>query len=365
MRLRIWARRAAGVGGGLLLGLALAEAGSRLLSPYPAEDLFYSGQHRPPDGMYRHSATVGKEPTPGFEGTVEALSFEVRVRFNSLGLRGGEPSDRPKWLAIGDSFTLGAQVPEADTFAARLGDRLGVEVLNAGVDDYSTTQETLRYVELSGKVDVDTVLAVFYIGNDYGDNERILGTLGRRAVGNWEDPPAPSIGSRLRTFAYAQSMLLAYAHVAWNHRLALEDGDGAGARFRRDVEVYTYLGRPLLDRQLPPTERALEQLRDAARERGDRLLVAVAPPAFLVEPEMLARLLTEFELPTVGSEAPRIVALELLERLGVASCDLTPALIQSQARGERPYLRFDGHWNRTGHAVVADAIAACLGQDAP
>jgi len=46
------------------------------------------------------------------------------------------------------------------------------------------------------------------------------------------------------------------------------------------------------------------------------------------------------------------------EREGIDFLDLTPALVASARSGAVPWFPADTHWNATGHAVAADAIAS-------
>ena len=89
------------------------------------------------------------------------------------------------------------------------------------------------------------------------------------------------------------------------------------------------------------------------------LLVAIAPPAFVIHPE---RLDATFELVDLDPnradvDAPQLLAIDILKELRVPYCDLSPALRQA----DQPYLTFDGHWTLEGHTVVADTIATCWG----
>ena len=97
---------------------------------------------------------------------------------------------------------------------------------------------------------------------------------------------------------------------------------------------------------------------------GDHLLVTIAPPSFGVDPARATGTLSAFGLLDAGAtatvDAPARRLTELLDRLGIAACDLTPALTAAEAAGRAPYLRFDGHWSEAGHKVVADAIASCV-----
>lgn len=356
-------RRLAALFGGLLAGLALAEIGARMLSPNPGEELLFNAPDAAPSGLYRYSPTLLLEPTPGFTGTIRSLGYSVDLRINSLGLRGPEPGPGPKWLAVGDSFTMSAQVDEDETFEGRLGEALGVQVLNAGVDGYSTWQATLRYRALEQRPGVDAVLLMFFLGNDLADNERVPVML-RNPMPPGVSPMGggghaiPTLNPASR-FLFAHSVLFAYGRVAWKRHLVEGGDDFDGRRFKQELAIFSGPGRQELERLAHASEDALRQLRDETRARGDRLIVAVAPPSFAVDPAMAASLLKLFDVPQPDVDAPRKKVLAVLEGLGVAACDLTPPLAAAIARGEKPYFRFDGHWTRAGHAIVAETLTGC------
>jgi hypothetical protein len=352
--------RVIAVVGGLLVGVALAEAGARLLSPNPGEELLFNAPDAAPTGLYRYSPTVLLEPTPGFAGTIRSLGYSVPLRIDSFGLRGAEPGTGPKWLAVGDSFTMAVQVAEADTFEDRLGAALGVEVLNAGVDGYSTWQATLRYRSLDASPGVDAVLLTFFLGNDLADNDRAPVML--------QHPQPPGVGGHplpvlstdpVTRFLFAHSVLFAYGRVAWKRHLVERGDDFDGKRFKDELAIFSKPGRAQLDHLLPASAAALRELRDETARRGDRLLVAVAPPSFAVDPAMGRRLLDLFRVTDPDLDAPRAAVVATLGQLGIPTCDLGPPLAAAIARGEHPYFRFDGHWTSVGHAIVADTLAGC------
>jgi hypothetical protein len=353
----------AAVLGGLLLGAALAETGARVLAPSAGEELLFSAPDAVPEGLYRASPTLLNEPVPGFMGQVASMGYRVPVRINALGLRGGEPTGARRWLALGDSFTIALQVPEADTFEARVGAALGVEVLNGGVDGYSTAQATRRYEALDGPTGAEAVLLTFFLGNDFHDNERIPPLL--------NGPPPPGAGGHapvrastdpLSRFLLRHSVAYAYWRVA-QKRAALSAADDFDTRrFREELTIFTRGGAGRLAQLRQASAQALTALRDAARQRGDRLLVAVAPPSFAVDPERAAATLATFGLDDPDVDAPRRAALDVLQQLGIPSCDLTPPLQAAQQAGREGYFRFDGHWTAVGHAVVADTIVDCAGR---
>lgn len=342
---------------GLLAALLIAEGCVRAGGPIPGEDLYYGGPIPAPVGMHVWSKNTAVENTPGFTATMKALGFEVPIRFNSLGLRGGEVPTGKKWMAIGDSFTLSVQVREEETWVNRLSERMGVPIMNAGVNAYSTVQAARRYAELAEEVDPDVVLLTFFLGNDLKDNERAEQILAQPEQ-DYSKPPPGTHDRRWLTFLHTYSYLAAYIHVSLNRSEALASANTS--RTREDLSLWSYQGQPRLDNLLTHTREALTELRDEAARRGDRLILSLAPPSYAVDPAQLGQLLTEYHLPTAGSDAPRTAVAGLAAELGMEVCDLYPSLRASHEAGRRAYLRYDGHWNRVGHRVVADALAECL-----
>ncbi len=365
-------RRALAVLGALGLGVGLAEGVARLLAPSAAEELLFSAPDAMPVGLYRESPTLGMEPVPGFTGVAASQGYAVSVRVNALGLRGAELGPEAgagaavrRWLAVGDSFTMAVQVPEEDTFAARLAAAEEVEVLNAGVDGYSTVQATRRYLALDDRVRTEGVVLTFFLGNDLTDNEHARARL---AAG----PPPAGAGGHARVvagsnplarFLLRHSVAWAYVRVAQKRAAVTAADDFDTRRFRDELSIFAAGGGQRLANLRAPTREALAELRDATRARGDRLLVGVAPPSFALDPARAAQTLATFGLEAGGAEsldAPRREVLGILGDLGIAACDLTPPLAEALARGENPYFRFDGHWNGAGHAVVARTLQGCL-----
>ena len=110
------------------------------------------------------------------------------------------------------------------------------------------------------------------------------------------------------------------------------------------------------------TRSALRELQRETHRHGHKLLVALAPPAFVVEPRRVA---PTFELLGVASsrvdlDAPLRAVKGVLKALRIQSCDLVPPLRAAHKRGARLYFDFDGHWTSEGHRVAAEAMAACL-----
>jgi lysophospholipase L1-like esterase len=102
-------------------------------------------------------------PRPGYTGKFHGRQITI----NSLGCRGPEPGPRRpgrrRLVCFGDSITFGYDVGDRETYASFLGRELpGVDVLNAGVNGYSSHQVLARLRLLEPRVNPD--VATFLVG---------------------------------------------------------------------------------------------------------------------------------------------------------------------------------------------------------
>lgn len=369
MDLKRWLGRLGLVLGGLVVGVLAADCGARFLQPHGAADLLFNAPDNAPDGLYVSDPELVYLPRPGFRGTMKSLGYRVSIRFNELGLRGpevGAKTERPRWLAAGDSFTLALQVPEEQTFSERLAAARGWEVWNSGADGYSTWQAARRYAQLDEELELDGLVVVFFLGNDFEDNRRFPMDLQRAQERRAGEVMSNRRFSPLVTFLLRNS----YIYGWWLVReRAAALGDQASPERRRwadELKPFTRGGGGAINARISETRRALEELGRTMRSAGDPVLVAIAPPAFVVDQERVA---PTFELvgldpADAALEAPGQALARELERQGLPSCDLVGPLQAARDRGEGPlYFTYDGHWTAEGHRVVAEALDACLDRE--
>lgn len=152
------------------LALGLCELGARLFvaaAPAPAPP-------PPPDPALRglpELRSLADLRRPGVRGVYRGRLY----RTNRFGLRGPEISPRPApgtWriAIVGDSFTLGAQVAEKETYAARLEALLDapgapVEVLNLGLDGLDIEQIPGRLARVGLPLAPDLVVYGFTLND--------------------------------------------------------------------------------------------------------------------------------------------------------------------------------------------------------
>ncbi len=91
-----------------------------------------------------YDETLGYVPRPGASGRDNLWRREVTIDADGLRANGAPRPPGVPLLALGDSFTFGDEVDDADTWPARLERELGRPVLNGGVFGYGVDQIVLR-----------------------------------------------------------------------------------------------------------------------------------------------------------------------------------------------------------------------------
>ena len=349
--------------GGLLMGGLLIELGARLLPADAAAELLFNAPDNAPNGLYTSDHDAAYIPTPGFDGEIHSMGYRVPLRINSQGLRGPEigPKEGPRWLVLGDSFTFAAQVPEEQTFTQLLAGKLGVEAWNAGADGYGTEHERARYRTLENTLAPDVVLVVFFTGNDFSDNQRWSNTLemARRR------PNGTVLSNGFRKpwqQAFSRRSVLYGMWEMGKRRRKIASGHSEDAqRWKSELALFHSQGSAELESMLRQSRPSIRSLRDQAKKAGDRLIVAVASPAFAVESHRTAATLGLVGLDPAGADlqAPEQAVVRMLQAERVQACPLSATLQEAYEGGEQVYLDFDGHWNARGHVLVAEALAAC------
>ncbi len=360
---RRWVFRLGTLALGLVVSIPLGELVARILKPSGNADLLFGSPLSAPYGLYVTDPQLLQVPAANFQGEVSSLDFRVPIRTNQLGLRGPEVPPRsltPRWLVVGDSFTLSVQVPEEQTFQAGLATRLGAEVWNAGVDGYSTWQATGRYERLEPELDPDGVLLLFFTGNDLADNTDFPKRLANASGMPTGVPVTVPTHSGLERWLIGHSYLYGQWRVRQRANALASGQDMMFRMWQKELMLFHQDGASLLQQGMSDTWQALQQLQQATEAHGDRLVVAVTPPAFAINQERIAPTMTMVGLDPARADvdAPALAVMGVLESLGIRGCDLTSALRAERARGL--YYTFDGHWTPEGHALVAELLEACV-----
>ncbi|OFW97517.1 MAG: hypothetical protein A3D94_14605 [Alphaproteobacteria bacterium RIFCSPHIGHO2_12_FULL_66_14] len=105
-------------------------------------------------GRYVHDDRLGYVPRSGHAAP------GITIEANGL-RRTGDPGATAPILAVGDSFTFGAEVPDHETWPAQLQQITGRRVLNAGVSGYGFDQIVLRAEALAPLYKPEAIVVAF------------------------------------------------------------------------------------------------------------------------------------------------------------------------------------------------------------
>ncbi|MDH5750174.1 MAG: hypothetical protein OEY85_12765, partial [Rhodospirillales bacterium] len=114
---------------------------------------------------------LGHLPHPGrYAVNEKGWSGQIVVIEEDSTRSNGQPAPTrtgPRLLAVGDSFTFGAQVADAETWPAALERILSAPVVNAGVNGYGFAQAALRGRLLLAEHAYDLVILSAYAPDDF------------------------------------------------------------------------------------------------------------------------------------------------------------------------------------------------------
>ncbi len=272
--------------------------------------------------MDRFDPELGWVPSEGYR------SEEINV--SSQGARGvaeyalPRPADRRRIVIVGDSFTFGEGVADADTYPAQLAGMFeGVEVVNLGVLGYGTDQQLLRLERSAFGFEPDLVVLGFF------------GPNADRNVLGFRDAPKPRFelaGDGLRL----ANTPLPGLDTQWESPLPWLRGPALIGGF-----VHRALDRTVYAPKWEVTRRLLDAIARACRERGVPLMLAFFPEkdiSFMDEP----------------ADVEIVVEAWARER-GVHFFSVRPGF-SKLAQPERARVYY-GHWTPYGNGLVASLLA--------
>lgn len=377
--------------GALGLTLGLGEVGFRLAGYSALADLYSK-----PSLFWVHDELLGWSHEPGAEGRYVGprpfpIEFETPVRINSMGLRGPEIGPRKpgelRVLVLGDSLTVGFEVPYEETFCARLepllSDELGrpVRVINAAVRGYGTDQQYLYYRERGRALEPDLVL-LQYSANDPEDNitlHRMRRPFGKPALAPRPDGSLELVGHPVPVYPLCSGWRLGAA-------LEPERVDGAlnralcfaQTRAADHSALFSFVSRALgrmpflvvrLKELVYPDARG--EWEGAGRLPGPRPRLAGLPGAGLPDRSDLERTVTRAILLELGRTVRGdgagfsvFISRRRLAWLGYeqlrGEMDFLFARLPDQIDPSRIRFRNDAHLNDWGHELVAKGLVRGL-----
>lgn len=281
--------------------------------------------------------------------------------------------DVPRIAVIGDSMVEAFQVPPQESFVEQMEQRFSadgqrVEAYRFGMGGAPLSQhitvlesEVLKYAP--------DVVVVLLIHNDFhesfyrGDAEALSAPTAKRSMfmrlqldqGRVvrEVPPSPYV----RTWTDTFRQLATYRFLRYREQLSLPFITAAilGEANREQMIANVYVSD--IERNIAgirtATDHIFGRLASVSREHGIRLLLAMDGHRAAI-----------YDGSPAGQEAPlalNAIAAEFAARHEIPFIDLHP-YFEAHWRQHRQRFEFpsDGHWNRLGHQIAAEAIHSHL-----
>ncbi|MEM1182008.1 MAG: GDSL-type esterase/lipase family protein [Acidobacteriota bacterium] len=288
--------------------------------------------------FFAHDPDLGWDLVPNASDRHSAAEFDVEIRIDARGLRSPTPSpDAPvsggalRLAALGDSFTFGHGVEAREAWPAQLGDELAQVVTeNLAVTGYGTDQQMLRFEARADELDPDVVVLGLFAGNvfrnaryeqlGYAKPRFVLegGELVLSGVPVPEEPPSPPMSRLWALLSRTAGGVV--GHLGYGEAWAV-------------------------------TGAILDRLAADCSERGASFFVVILPKDQMIYGSGLRRSLHERMHGRLH---------QMLRGRGIPYLDLTEALRDGAAAGDRLYFPADGHWTPAGHRVATAAIADWL-----
>ena len=296
-------------------------------------------------------------------GTRRQISFTT----DSRGFRNRQTREQADVVLIGDSYVEGWYVSDDETSAAVLEQRLGRPVSNLGVSGFGTLQQlvVLRRYALPQRPKL--VVWFFFEGNDLYDDQEFENMLvylqdqNIRELGSDLDLGLDWPRYRRASFVRNAYGLLRRASHPLVHKALPAHGwyrDQTGVLHR--LFYFNYAALPFTNYEQDRFEKTGTAFREGielGREQGVPVVLFFVPMKFRVygefcsfAPESPCRRWKPWNLPT------RFTAFCSEEDIDCV--DLSEPMRDAAASGRLLYAPEDSHWNREGHAFVAQQVQA-------
>ena len=342
-----------------------------------------------PDGYWRHrDATadwqldpeIGWVNRPNLDAESRDLDRVLRYRTNPDGLAPAEARCERKRgtlriMVFGDSMVVGRSLPQEETYTVRLEARLRergleAEVINAGVQGYSTDQALLLLERLVPLYRPDVIL-FGSTSNDFGGIE-VSNASGQAKprflrIGDALHLVPPQIADEIRP---SGSGARAWIQRSAFYRALQPRIFTLRARFsswqQRSLmglmlEVYS---DPAALEQIdwPLFSALVERMQRSSKAAGARFFLFSHPELAEVWPPYIEKIRQELG-PQILRYEPLAVQrrAELAAReVGVEFIPVAPRFREQTARGPFHLIPYDGHLNAAGHQLLAEVLADAL-----
>jgi hypothetical protein len=294
-------------------------------------------------------------------GAPTEREYPFEARYDRDGFRNDRDFERAAVAVIGDSFVEAITVPQPALLSSQLSRLLDVEVVNLGQGRYGPQQELVVLRRFALPRQPRVVLWLFFEGNDLWDArmyERVIyrgGPAALPSTGTADRSFIANVVASLREFATPKPTRL--SDEARRRACVLPQGPGGEAE-----TLYLDYAGALSDEDaaaLGLVQDIFLEARNLAAANGAQFLLVYVPVKFRVYRDLCESAADGYAGVWQLSDLPARLQ-SWSERHAVPFLDLTPALREAAADGTLVFFPDDTHWNATGNAVAAEAVATAI-----
>ncbi len=335
--------------------------------------------------IYQYNKDYVFEFRPGAQLFYERGEFSHSIKMNNQGFRDGGrdySSDKNnityRIAMIGDSFVSALEVAEENRTSNILENKLSsfsnssekkFEVLNFGINGYSTEQELLQLEKKVINYDPDLIVLNYYVGNDQIDNyNRKLFNFKNDSLSINENREFSQRWPRsIFYFLTGKSHLFSFIFNNYQRMISSfnpsdmrkEVGAVSGKEF---VETSLLKNETELSKNVwLKTKLLLKNMSDFAEENKKKIFVVIIPDRVQENEKDLKYLLNVHNITSaIEISRPQRILGEFFEKEKINYINLLPSLVNKTSQIH--YLE-DFHWNEEGHRMVAEGILQKLIND--
>ncbi|HUP00985.1 MAG TPA: hypothetical protein VM737_05625 [Gemmatimonadota bacterium] len=300
---------------------------------------------------------------PFYHGQIAQGDLDFRYMTDEKGFRNPSPwPAKAEILVVGDSWAFGYGVDDDETWVKLANERLPrSRMITLGLIGAAPQQYVRIYERFGIPLEPNLLIYGLFPGNDIQDARLFDNWLAAGSPGNYDvwrffRGDLPGLQDDLIRRSYLVASLRAVRNSLRSSFSGRTVDFPGGGRLRLVPSIYAAdarsarPGNPDFERVLGSVERA----RNLARERGTEFLVLLFPTK------------EEVYLPLLGQPIPHVVTpfVAAFEQRGIPYLDLTPAFQQRARSGDLLFFEIDGHANRRGYRVIADAVVDHLRENA-
>ena len=298
-----------------------------------------------------------RKPFVSWHGYVPDVNRFVEYRTDKNGFRNSTETQRADIVFVGDSFTESATVAEEDTYARRVAQSTGLNVINLARGAYGPQQELIILNRYGLSYEPRFVVWQLFEGNDLADAEAYV---------EWKkNPEQPVLSLRER---YKDNSLL--HQLLSNTRVPEQVGPRVTLRYhdgtskRISLKYHYDPHQPsTMQTGMAETLSAIQAGQQLCQSRGMQLLVVVVPTMIRVmEPHISFDRFEErreyFPERIPGKKDFSETVEEFCSQIGCGFVDTFVAIRKASSADNRGlYIPSDEHLDIRGHEIVSNVIA--------